>query len=174
MEKFEEISEDEELLEYLQSFRLTTPCFLVHYNKMVRNCQRMIAKAEQLGVTLRPHIKTHKTHEGALIQLFGTENLETIQAKHDPNRSLKIVVSTLEEARFFSQLKNPIIDDILYGIPLSPNKFEVASQLLKQIPKFGIFLDTEQAMKALDEYSRKNNLEKKWNVFVKIDCGYHR
>ena len=45
---------------------LITPCFVVHLEKLERNCKRMIERAQRLNLKLRPHVKTHKTIEGAL------------------------------------------------------------------------------------------------------------
>lgn len=42
-------------------YELETPCLLVDIDKVKRNCQRMIDTCKQLGVELRPHMKTHKT-----------------------------------------------------------------------------------------------------------------
>ena len=38
---------------------------------MQRNGQKLLDIAKRMGVELRPHIKTHKTIEAALLQIFG-------------------------------------------------------------------------------------------------------
>lgn len=38
-----------------------TPCLLVDIDKVKRNCKRMTDTARNMGVQLRPHVKTHKT-----------------------------------------------------------------------------------------------------------------
>ena len=38
-----------------------TPSFLVDYDKVKKNAQKMVDTCERLGVQLRPHMKTHKT-----------------------------------------------------------------------------------------------------------------
>ena len=43
--------------------QLPTPCFLLYQNKLEANCRIMAERAKALGVKLRPHVKTHKTHE---------------------------------------------------------------------------------------------------------------
>ena len=40
---------------------LCTPALVVDVDKVKRNAQRMIERCQELGVQLRPHMKTHKT-----------------------------------------------------------------------------------------------------------------
>ena len=68
---------------------LRTPCYVLDLKVACANAERMLARAEKLGVQLRPHMKTHKTLQGGLIQTGGTKR--------------NIVVSTLAEAQFFSK-----------------------------------------------------------------------
>ena len=49
----------EELPKTIQE--LETPCMLVDIDKVKRNCQRMIDRCQEMGLELRPHMKTHKT-----------------------------------------------------------------------------------------------------------------
>lgn len=42
---------------------LATPCFLLYQDRLEANCRAMVQRAKQLGVKLRPHVKTHKTIE---------------------------------------------------------------------------------------------------------------
>ena len=55
----------------------------------------MLERCKTWNVTLRPHIKTHKTIEGALYQLFGSNYKSRNQVK---NVKRKIVVATMGEA----------------------------------------------------------------------------
>jgi D-serine deaminase-like pyridoxal phosphate-dependent protein len=66
---------------------LRTPCLIINVEKATANAKRMAARAKKMGCKLRPHVKTHKTLEGAELQTNGTKR--------------SIVVSTLSEARFF-------------------------------------------------------------------------
>ena len=52
---------------------VNTPCFIVNRRALANNTIRMLEKANSLNITLRPHIKTHKTFEGACFQLFGRQ-----------------------------------------------------------------------------------------------------
>ena len=51
----------------------------------------MVQRAKQMGVGLRVHVKTHKTIEGARLQLEGIE---------DDKKA--IIVSTMAELKFFA------------------------------------------------------------------------
>ena len=53
---------------------LETPAFIVNRHAFRRNCEMVRTAAYANGITrLRPHVKTHKTKEGCLIQagIFG-------------------------------------------------------------------------------------------------------
>ena len=56
----------------LQNFR--TPLYAADLNKIKKNVQKMKKIAKKYNVVLRPHVKTHKTIQGALLQT-GKENL---------------------------------------------------------------------------------------------------
>jgi len=115
----------------------------------------MREKAVRAGVRLRPHVKTHKTIEGARLQLGG---------KTGP-----ITVSTLAEAEFFADQE---FRDITYAVPVSPSKLDRAAALSRRIDSLNLLIDHESAFVALEDYGRANGL--RWDVFLKVDCGYHR
>jgi D-serine deaminase-like pyridoxal phosphate-dependent protein len=52
---------------------LPTPSYLVELHRLKQNVETMRQRAKNLGVSLRPHVKTHKTIEAALLQLYGDE-----------------------------------------------------------------------------------------------------
>lgn len=63
---------------------LPTPCLLVDEDAVRQNCEKMLSKASSADVTLRPHVKTHKTMELALMQVTKdqpTTNLPTTVAR---------------------------------------------------------------------------------------------
>lgn len=57
---------------------LRTPALIVDQEIAVRNAQAMLASAKSLGCRLRPHVKTHKTVEGALLQTGGRKHGITV------------------------------------------------------------------------------------------------
>ncbi|XP_046573479.1 D-threo-3-hydroxyaspartate dehydratase-like isoform X2 [Haliotis rubra] len=132
-----------------------TPCLLVDIDKVKRNCQRMIDTARNMGVQLRPHIKTHKSIEGADIATAGTRR--------------KIVVSTLNEAEFFAANG---YDDILYGFPISKENVPRCQKLTNQLSEFHIMYDSVEALQWVKDAPL--NTDKKWSVILKIDTGYGR
>jgi hypothetical protein len=67
---------------------LRTPAYIVDMKVASANAARMLASAKALGVAIRPHVKTHKTVELALLQTGGVRK--------------GITVSTLAEAAFFA------------------------------------------------------------------------
>lgn len=77
---------------------ITTPAFLVFQDPLVKNCDHMLERCKAWNVSLRPHIKTHKTIEGALYQLFGSNYKSRNQIKEVKR---KIVVATMGEAEVF-------------------------------------------------------------------------
>ena len=117
----------------------------------------MLGNAEKMGCALRPHVKTHKTLEGALLQTGG--------------RKSRIVVSTLAEAEFFAQGG---FDDILYAVPLTPDKFPSAMALTESLEKFHVLVDSVEIVSQLLQFRRDKNDTKEFSVWVMVDCGYHR
>ena len=134
---------------------LRTPAFLIDLPTLKQNIRHMKDRAVDLKVTLRPHVKTHKTAEIAKLQT----SLEA------PG----ITVSTLAEARFYQKSG---FRDITYAFPITANKFSEAAELTADLQDFNILLDQPQTLKALDAYGREHDI--RFKVFLKVDCGYHR
>ena len=122
---------------------------------MRRNAERMTARAKSLNVALRPHVKTHKCVEIARLQTAG--------------RAGGIMVSTLAEAAYFLKAG---FADITYGVPIEMGKFNEAIRLAKASERFSVLTDDTATGESLNEAARNENI--KLDVFVKIDCGYHR
>ena len=133
-----------------------SPAFVVSLPKLKHNCERLLKLAKERNVNLRPHVKTHKTIQAAKLQ---TLNLKTPQ----------IVASTLSEVRFFAQGG---FRDITYGVPITPNKLDLAADVLKTIDVLHLFVDQKSHLEAVVKHAQKNNI--RWSVFLKVDTGYHR
>jgi D-serine deaminase-like pyridoxal phosphate-dependent protein len=134
---------------------LKTPAFLVHLPKLMTNIRRMKARARKHHVSLRPHVKTHKTVEIARMQV--------------PEETSGITVSTLAEAQFYQKAG---FDDITYAFPITPNKISEAADLAGRMKSLHLLLDRQETAEALETYGRDNNVS--FSVFLKVDCGYHR
>lgn len=134
---------------------LQTPSLLLDLARVRRNAERISEIAKTNNVRLRPHIKTHKCVEVGRIQTEGHEGAVT--------------VSTLEEARAFAKGG---FHDITYALPIERGKFAAAIEILRSGVKLNLLTDDLATAAALDEASGKAGV--RFDVFVKIDCGYHR
>ena len=94
---------------------LPTPALLLDEAKMMRNIARLAGRAESLGVSLRPHLKTAKSVEAARRLTGGTPG--------------PITVSTLAEAEVFHDAGHT---DILYAVGIAPQKLERAQALCRR------------------------------------------
>jgi D-serine deaminase-like pyridoxal phosphate-dependent protein len=129
---------------------LPTPALLIDLDVLDRNISRMAGRAADLGVSLRPHIKTHKCIEiGKRQRDTGAEG---------------IAVSTLPEARAFAEHG---FDDITWAYPVQIGRIAEAGALANRIT-FRLTVDTREAVAALDHAGFP------FHVWLKVDCGYHR
>ncbi|MEY4755084.1 MAG: hypothetical protein RJA44_2759 [Pseudomonadota bacterium] len=111
---------------------LETPALLLDEPRLRHNIERMRARARQLGVTLRPHVKTAKSL--------------AVQACVDVGAPGPITVSTLREADQFAAAGHT---DITYAVGLTPNKFAHVARLLAQGVALKVILDSVAAAEAL-------------------------
>src|SRR5918997_6468309 len=116
---------------------------------------RVSARVRELGASLRPHVKTHKCVEVARIQTGGGAG--------------GVTVSTLAEARAFAAHG---FRDITYAVPVEPGKFEEACELSKLCERLALITDDVSVPPLLDEAARRAGLT--LELFLKVDCGYHR
>lgn len=135
---------------------LRTPCYVVDVAVARANAERMLAKATALGTVLRPHMKTHKTIEAGTMQTGGTKR--------------RITVSSLAEAFFFA---DGGFDDILYAVPITPDKLPDAAALTARLDAFHILIDHEAQVEAMLKCAVPRG-GKPWSVVMMVDCGYHR
>ncbi len=132
----------------------STPALLLDIDILKRNIANMATRARRLGVTLRPHIKTHKCFEIARLQR--------------ESGAQGITVSTLTEGDFFARAG---FDDITYAVPLEPGKIQHALALARDI-SLGVMVDDLAVAEMLD---RAAGVERQRVVtWLKVDCGYHR
>src|SRR6202008_4451056 len=134
---------------------LSTPSFLIDILRMRANCVRMRDKARASGVIFRPHVKTHKTIDGARMQHGGGFG--------------PITVSTLAEAEFFAAGG---FKDITYAVPIAPEKLRRAADLAARIERFSVLLDSEETLRAIEAFALNHDVT--FDVFLKVDCGTHR
>lgn len=129
---------------------LPTPALLLDLDVLEGNLRRMAARCTELGVRLRPHVKTHKCIEIAL----GQRELG----------AAGITVSTLHEARVFAEAG---FDDITWAFPLILSRIPEAVELADRV-RLGVTVDSLEAVEALAATGAP------FHVWLKVDCGYHR
>lgn len=134
---------------------LDTPALILDEAKMDANIARMRDKAQALGVTLRPHLKTSKCWEVAKRQLWTPEGPAT--------------VSTLKEAEEFAAHG---VKDMIYAVGIAPQKLHRVAALLRQGVDLKIILDNVDSARAVSRFCQEEHLPIK--VMIEIDCDGHR
>lgn len=134
---------------------LKTPSLLLDIERVRRNAASMAARVKEMGAALRPHVKTHKCIEVARLQTAGHAG--------------GITVSTLAEARAFAAAG---FTDIMYAVPIEPGKFAEALALAKDCERLALITDDEDIPALLDAAARRAGV--RVELFMKVDCGYHR
>jgi D-serine deaminase-like pyridoxal phosphate-dependent protein len=119
----------------------------------------MARRASDLGVKLRPHLKTAKSVEIARLATKDTFG--------------GIAVSTLSEARYFGAVG---FTDILYGVGVVPSKAEQLLELQRSGVQLTITLDSVKVVEALDHKLRELGSAQrlKFDVLIEIDVDGHR
>ena len=133
---------------------LKTPGLVLDIAKVKRNAAEMSRRIKQFGADLRPHIKTHKCIEVARIQTAG--------------HSGAVTVSTLAEARAFAANG---FSKITYAVPIEPGKFDEAIAISRNC-ELSLLTDDADVPAQLNDAAKQANIN--LNLFLKVDCGYHR
>lgn len=134
---------------------VATPALVLDFDRLKQNAQRISDRVRCLRANLRPHIKTHKCVEVGRIQTAG--------------HSGAITVSTMAEACAFAANGFP---DITYAVPIEPGKFAAAIEMTKSCEAFNLITDERQIPALLNEAAKRAGVV--INLFLKVDCGYHR
>jgi len=129
---------------------LPTPALVVDLDRLERNIEHMAERARQLGVRLRPHVKTHKCLEIGRMQLAAGAS--------------GITVSTIDEARAFA---DGGFDDITWAFPMIPSRVQDAAFVAGRVA-FGVVVDSTVAVDVLEDAGFA------FKTWLKVDCGYHR
>jgi D-serine deaminase-like pyridoxal phosphate-dependent protein len=134
---------------------LPTPALVLDVARVRRNAERMQRRVSDMGARLRPHIKTHKCVEVARLQTSA--------------QTPSLTVSTLAEARWFAARG---FTDLTYAVPIEPGKFEAAIELARDCERLALLTDDAEIPSQLNAEARAGNV--KLDLFLKVDCGYHR
>jgi D-serine deaminase-like pyridoxal phosphate-dependent protein len=134
---------------------LSTPCLLLDQTRLTANAARMRARADSLGVSFRPHLKTAKSLDAASFVLGSPPGPAT--------------VSTLKEAEVFGDSG---VKDLLYAVCISPQKLARVTALRRRGIDLKIILDSTEAAQAVCEHARQSG--DTLSVLIEIDVDDHR
>lgn len=133
---------------------LPTPSIIIDKKKVTKNSLRMQEQVAELGISLRHHVKTHKSTEATRIVL----------GKNCHN----VIVSTLAEARGLAPLiADGTVRDITFGLPVVKSYLPELAELTKKVA-VRVMVDHPDHIKLLSSHGGR------WSVFIKIDGGDHR
>lgn len=131
--------------------KITVPTLLLDRQKCLNNIQRMVDKANQLGLVLRPHFKTHQSSSiGRWYRQAGVD---------------KITVSSLRMAEYFA---NDHWLDITVAFPVNLLEIDLINRLAAYI-KLNLMVENLESIQFLDRHLRHPVA-----LFFKIDVGTHR
>jgi D-serine deaminase-like pyridoxal phosphate-dependent protein len=115
----------------MQLNELETPALVIDRPRLVRNVGRMRRRLAELGVPLRPHVKTAKSID-----------IVRMAAEGQPGG---ITVSTLKEAEYFL---GHGFGDILYAVGIVPSKLAHVAALQKRGADLTVILDSAEMAQA--------------------------
>ncbi len=131
---------------------LSTPALLLEKQKLMDNIARMQARADRLGVQLRPHLKTLKAARAAeLLIASGARG---------------ITVSTLKEADYFLQHG---FKDITYAVGMVPVKLPEVASLMARGADLKIMTDNLEVAQIIAIEADKSGIV--YKLLIEIDCG---
>ncbi|KAH6876642.1 putative serine dehydratase domain-containing protein [Thelonectria olida] len=136
---------------------LPTPAFVISLPVLKQNIDNLHRDVEKLGARFRPHVKTLKSIEVTRLMLGG-------------GKYRSIVASTLAEIRGALPLvKEGILDECLYGLPIYPGVLPRLIELRKSL-RILLMVDNEQQIAHLENLAG----QQPWDIFIKLDVGSHR
>jgi D-serine deaminase-like pyridoxal phosphate-dependent protein len=132
---------------------LPTPSLMLDLDRLERNCARMIRRATELGVRLRPHMKTAKSVD--------VGRLATRE------RSVGVTVSTLAEAEAFAEAG---FRDIIYAVGIAGHKVRAVAEIQRRDGvRISLLADT---VAAVEEVSRRAEaVGERFALLIEIDSG---
>lgn len=135
---------------------ISTPSLVLDVTRLLANCEFMAARAKQLGVRLRPHMKTAKSADVARVATAGQFG--------------GITVSTLAEAEYFFAHG---FNDITLAVGFLPDRLPRALALVRQGAALQILTDSEAAAKLIAA-GAADVAPHRLGVLIEVDCGDRR
>ncbi|RSL72047.1 hypothetical protein CEP53_001297 [Fusarium sp. AF-6] len=137
---------------------LPTPSLVINLPILKQNVNTLHRDVEKLGIGFRPHVKTLKSLEVTRMMLAG-------------GKYRGIVASTIPEIKGALPLvKEGILDECLYGLPVYPSVLPRLVELRKSL-RILLMVDNEQQIALLEQ---SDSSKQPWDIFVKLDVGSHR
>jgi len=134
---------------------LPTPCLVLDRPRLLRNIDRMADRAAELGVMLRPHLKTPKSVDVARLLM--------------QRQARGITVSTLLEAEHFAAHG---FADQFYAVPLPPDKVPRVAALLRAGTDVVCVAHDLDALPALSDAARAQGVV--LPLVIDVDIDHHR
>ncbi|MFF9584468.1 DSD1 family PLP-dependent enzyme [Streptomyces achromogenes] len=132
-----------------------TPFAVVDAHRVRRNIARLWARADRLGVGLRPHVKTAKSLDAAALLHDGTPG--------------PVTVSTLAEAEAFADAG---YRDLTYAVGIEPRKLPRVTALVRRGVTLRVLLDSTEQAEFVAAAAREAGLA--LPALIEIDCDGHR
>lgn len=132
-------------------FDINHPTLLLDKQKCIRNIDRFVEKAKKNNVNLRPHFKTHQSHEVA--SWFKERGVTCC------------TVSSLKMAQYFSE---DGWNDITVAFPLNYLEADLINSLASKI-QLNLLISVREVLPQL-----LKKLKNRVGIFIEIDTGYHR
>ncbi|NHJ32104.1 MAG: alanine racemase [Asgard group archaeon] len=130
---------------------VTQPTLFVDKDQVLKNIEKMVAKAKASKVLFRPHFKTHhSTDIGEWFKQFSVE---------------AIAVSSVDMAEYFAENG---WKDITIAFSVNIKQIDRINKLANKI-KLGLLIESQEAVDFLEK-----KLTAPVDIWVKIDTDYHR
>jgi len=127
------------------------PTLILDEGRMIRNIERMAAKARRSGVLFKPHFKTHQS--AAIGEVFRERGVRAI------------TVSSLDMAAYFAARQ---WEDITVAFPVNLRQIEEINCLAERVT-LQLLVESREAVEFLQK-----NLSRPVQVWIKIDTGSRR
>lgn len=134
---------------------LPTPCLVLDRPRLLRNIARMHDRAAELGVMLRPHLKTPKSIDVARLLL--------------ERQARGVTVSTLAEAEYFA---GHGLHDQFYAVPLAPDKIPRIAALMRQGTEVICVAHDLEALSLIEAQAREQGIV--LPLVIDVDVDQHR